>query len=136
MVDEPASLLREIQAARFSPVRLREGYDMGDVDNFLDDLAGAIGQGADVGALVDNARFATVKLREGYDMGEVDRFLEQVRVTSVGHGTATSASAGGGESQAGRSATHVVSRDGQSGTNHPNVIQEQRGILSRLFGRR
>jgi DivIVA domain-containing protein len=94
-----------VEQARFTPVRLREGYDMGEVDALLDDVIEAAGRGEAVGPVIDRARFTPVRLREGYDMGEVDRFLAQL--------TGTGPVATG-----------------------PGVIEEQRGLLERLLGRR
>ncbi len=90
-----------IDAARFTTVRLREGYDMQEVDEFLDIAkrnlqlryeaqdrlhAGGSFRSLDVGLLskhIENVEFTTVRLREGYDMQEVDEFLdaldEQIR---------------------------------------------------------
>ena len=42
----------EIRSACFTPVRIREGYDMGAVDDFLDRLAQTRDRGEDVGPLV------------------------------------------------------------------------------------
>ena len=89
----------EVANKRFTPVRLREGYDMGEVDQFLDEVAEELRRRAKaIGELlfrgnkspfragltkedVANKRFTTVRFREGYDMGEVDLFLDQVEVT-------------------------------------------------------
>lgn len=69
----------------FTPVRLREGYDMGEVDAHLDlvkqtfdALDAAIAGGRPVPGVIPAARFTPVRLREGYDIGEVDAFLAEV----------------------------------------------------------
>ncbi|WP_274380462.1 DivIVA domain-containing protein [Nocardioides cavernaquae] len=75
----------DVDNVRFTPVRLRTGYDMGDVDAYLDQVkahlealdAAVAGTGRAPGPL-KRAAFAPVRLREGYDIGEVDGFLAQV----------------------------------------------------------
>lgn len=75
----------DVDKVRFSPVRLRAGYDMGQVDDYLDrvkaHLAALDAAAADRGPVPDPLRAATfsqVRLREGYDMPEVEAFLAQV----------------------------------------------------------
>jgi DivIVA domain-containing protein len=75
----------DVDNVRFTPVRLRTGYDMGDVDAYLDRVkahldrldAAVAGTGQAPGPLA-RAVFTPVRLREGYDIGEVDAFLDQV----------------------------------------------------------
>jgi DivIVA domain-containing protein len=67
-----------VERVRFTPVRLREGYAMADVDRLLDAVVAAAERGEPVGPVIDAARFTPVRVREGYDMGEVDRFLIQL----------------------------------------------------------
>jgi|GEM_PF-3863519 len=100
-----------IRNARFAPVRLREGYDMSEVDALLDQMAAAADAGRDLAPFTMYARFSSVRMREGYSMAEVDRFLE-----SLGGAPSTSAASTAVEAQP--------------------VIQERRGWLSRLFGGR
>ena len=76
-------LVRRIHDARFTPVRLREGYDMGEVDDFLDELVDAVAMGRPIQPLVDAARFTPVRLRERYAIGDVDAFLEQLAVDAA-----------------------------------------------------
>ncbi|WP_155993064.1 DivIVA domain-containing protein [Nocardioides sp. URHA0020] len=101
-------LIDDIGAVRFTPVRLREGYDMGEVDRFLDHLTAVLRSEGSLDELVGTARFTPVRLREGYDMDEVDDFLARVVV-------AARAQAAGGPAN--------------------SVIQEQRGLWSRLLDR-
>jgi len=100
-----------IRNARFTPVRLREGYDMSEVDALFDELAAAADAGRDLVPLIRGARFTPVRIREGYNMAEVDRFLESLAGARSVDASTTTAHAG-------------------------PVIQEQRGWLSRLFGGR
>jgi DivIVA domain-containing protein len=116
-------LARRIQEVAFTPVRLREGYDMGQVDALLDRLIAAVERGEDVSALVDGARFVPVRLREGYDMGEVDQFLASVRRGGVEDGPTD---------PGGRPAA-LPTRAGASA--HPSVIEQRRGFFARLFRR-
>ena len=71
-------LVNRIRTARFTPVRLREGYDMAQVDQLLDELEDAVAGGRPVRPVVEAARFAKVRLREGYDMADVDDFLAEM----------------------------------------------------------
>lgn len=109
-----SDIAERIRNARFKPVRLSEGYDMGEVDRFLDRLQQAHAGGEPLAPLVEQARFGSVRLREGYDMREVDAFLDELAATDRPD---TAAAAPAIESQ-------------------PGVVQEQRGLLSRLFGHR
>jgi len=123
-------LIEEISHVRFTPVRLREGYEMGEVDDVLDRLVTALRAGEPVDQLVSDAQFTPVRMREGYDMSEVDRFLDRVvseaaiadRVPPI----YTDAP------QAQLAATHG---DTAPMAPTPSVIQEQRGLLSRLLRR-
>jgi DivIVA domain-containing protein len=72
-------LVEEITQARFTPVRVARGYDMGEVDDLLDSVVAALGRGEPVGPVIDAARLAHVRLREGYDIEEVDMFLARLR---------------------------------------------------------
>jgi DivIVA domain-containing protein len=75
----------DVDKVRFTPVRLREGYDMGEVDAHLDLVQSTLtaldaaveGRGPLPGVL-PAPRFTPVRLREGYDIAEVDAFLGQV----------------------------------------------------------
>lgn len=69
-----------IQAKRFSATRFREGYDVDDVDDFLDRAVQAVRRGDDLTSVVDDVRFRTVKFSEGYDMQEVDDFLDELKL--------------------------------------------------------
>ncbi len=71
-------LVDEIQSARFTPVRIREGYDLGAVDRLLDRAVEAVGRGEPLGPVLD-VPLPTVQWREGYDMAEVRSFLDGLR---------------------------------------------------------
>ncbi|TDD69943.1 DivIVA domain-containing protein [Actinomadura darangshiensis] len=77
---QPAWLINWIQNARFSGARLRSGYDVRDVDAFLDRvIAGLRGAAPPVTARdVRESAFRTVRIGPGYDEHEVDRFLLQL----------------------------------------------------------
>lgn len=68
---------------RFNPVRLHEGYDMAEVDQFLDTVVEAAEHDEPIGPLIDRARFTHVRVREGYDISEVDAFLQQLKGAPV-----------------------------------------------------
>ncbi len=109
-------LIAEIKAARFTPVRLRPGYDMGEVDQLLDEVVAALAAGRPVAPLVDDASITTVSFREGYEMADVDALLARARASDAGAATPPPAA-----------------------TTPPTpttVVEEQRGLLSKLFGRR
>lgn len=65
----------------FSRTRWREGYDMAEVDAFVERLmATTEGRYVDRPVTADeirNVTFTPVRLREGYDVEEVDNFLTQ-----------------------------------------------------------
>lgn len=65
--------------ADFTLVQGREGYDIEEVDRFLDRLAAALGEEppAITAEQVMSQRFKPVRLRTGYDMQEVDAFLDR-----------------------------------------------------------
>jgi len=113
-----------IRAARFSPVRLRDGYDMREVDDFLDRLSDAADLGQPLTPLMAEARFSVVRLREAYDIGAVDDFLE-----GIGRPADAAAPA---DRPPDRSTPRVVEPE----LPRPSVIEERRGPFSRLFGRR
>ena len=113
--DVSSDLIAQIEQARFTPVRGREGYDMGEVDQLLDELVAALAAGQPVAPVVDGVRFATTRWREGYDMADVDALRAQVR---AGDASASSPPPS--------PVTPVPS----------GVVEEQQGLLSRLLGRR
>ena len=106
-------LSSRIQNIRFTTVNLREGYDIGEVDEFLDRIVVEDRAGRPIGSLVQDARFAKVRFRSAYDIDEVDRFLAglvglQVRgLDAVANPTTTTGS----------------------------VIEERPGLFRRLFRR-
>ncbi|QNN83143.1 DivIVA domain-containing protein [Brachybacterium sp. Z12] len=65
---------------RFMPVRFGEGYDMQEVDDFIDRCERALlsGDGSATAETVQQHRFSPTRFREGYDMEDVDRFLDAV----------------------------------------------------------
>jgi DivIVA domain-containing protein len=113
-----------ISSVRFTPVRLREGYDMGEVDYLLDRLEAALRKGEALAPLLADVHLNEVRLREGYDIEEVDAFLGSLR--SGGSATAVAAPP----------PHEAVPDPAVIPAVIPSVIVEQRGLLSRLFGRR
>ena len=77
---QPAWLINFIRNARFSGSGLRKGYDVRDVDAFLERvLAGLRGSAPPVTARdVRESAFRVVRFGPGYDEQEVDRFLLQL----------------------------------------------------------
>ncbi|WP_158602793.1 DivIVA domain-containing protein [Jiangella rhizosphaerae] len=68
---------------RFRGVRLREGYDIGDVDAFVDHVRATLGTTLTADE-VRNVQFTTVRLRLGYDMPAVDEWLDAVQAAVRG----------------------------------------------------
>ncbi|HZX05650.1 DivIVA domain-containing protein [Kribbella sp.] len=68
-------------APQFTPVRLREGYAVDQVDDLVDRVMATVnGQPVSRPATAQEVRevqFRTVRLTEGYDMSEVDAFLDE-----------------------------------------------------------
>jgi hypothetical protein len=76
-------LVDQIRSARFTPVRIREGYEMPPVDALLDSAARAVRRGDPLGPILA-VPLPTVKWREGYDMAEVRAFLDGLRDSADG----------------------------------------------------
>jgi DivIVA domain-containing protein len=78
----------DIDSARFTPTKWREGYDQDQVDEFLDRVKSAL---ADWEAHrtapmltshdVVTKRFQSTKFRGGYDQDDVDGFLDRAVTT-------------------------------------------------------
>jgi DivIVA domain-containing protein len=77
----PVATGTQQSAPRFSPVRLQEGYDVVEVDMFVDRVMATVnGQPVEhpvTAREIQNVQFTPVRFREGYDVLEVDQFLEQ-----------------------------------------------------------
>lgn len=115
-------LVREIRQSQFQMTGFRVGYHVDEVDGFLDQVCTSLERGEDVADLVERARFSPVK-RKGYDMSQVDALLDRI----VGRPT-------------GRALKNTLDpvpepREIRS-DGPPEVVQEQTGLLARLFGRR
>lgn len=71
-------LIHLITTARFSPVRLGDGYLMSEVDQLLDRLVAELEAGRAIGALAAGARFTRVRWREAYRRDDVDELLQRL----------------------------------------------------------
>jgi DivIVA domain-containing protein len=124
-------LVSRIKNVRFTPVRLHEGYDMGEVDYLLDRLLAAV-EGTDPGnaviEILDHVALSEVRLREGYDIAEVDAFLAEIRAAVAAPAEAAPAAA--------PDPGFLDVQAPPPVTEHPQVIVEQRGFFARLFGKR
>ncbi|MDN5899617.1 MAG: DivIVA domain-containing protein [Brachybacterium sp.] len=79
---------------RFTASRFDPGYDMAEVDDFLDrcDRALATGDASVTAETVLGAAFTVTRFRKGYDKAEVDRFLDDVLAPRFGDATGGSTS--------------------------------------------
>ena len=107
-------LIQRIRYSQFRMSGFRAGYDVDEVDHFLEGLMRALERGDDVSGVVGHARFSQVK-RKGYVMSEVDGLLDRIAGRPTG--------------RAHENALDPTRR-------LPDVVQEQTGLLGRLFGRR
>lgn len=62
--------------------RFRDGYDVRDVDDFLDEVFTAISTGRPVPDIA-GARFRPTRFRPGYEVAEVDAFLDELASGTV-----------------------------------------------------
>ncbi|WBQ08620.1 DivIVA domain-containing protein [Kribbella sp. CA-293567] len=80
-VDHAVAPRRLRDAPHFAVVKLREGYDMAEVDDFVDRVMATVnGRPVDrpvTAREIRNVRFSPVRIREGYDVMQVDLFLEE-----------------------------------------------------------
>ena len=74
-------LVERIRSARFTPVRVTQGFEMTTVDGLLDRAAEAVTRGERLDPVLD-VTLPMVRLREGYDMAEVTAFLASLRVSA------------------------------------------------------
>jgi len=67
-------------APRFTVVRMREGYDIRQVDEFLGQVSAALEFDPPLMRAddVESQRFRPVRLRSAYEMGEVDDHLDSL----------------------------------------------------------
>lgn len=76
----------DVTHARFRATKFREGYDLDEVDDYLDRIVATLrarqaGEAGDVTlADLDTVAFTATRFREGYEMADVDDFLDRVRV--------------------------------------------------------
>jgi len=103
-------VIRAIHEVQFTPTRIRDGYSMKEVDDFLDQLENAVRAGESLAQFVTGRTFTVVTWREGYDVGEVDAFLARI-------------------------SGQLLPEAPVARPDLPQVIQEQRGLFARLFGR-
>lgn len=121
---------------RFTPTRFSAGYDMDEVDHFLDrcDRALDSGDGSVTAEMVLGVRFTPTRFAEAYAMDEVDRFLDEVLAPRFA--ALTDITADGPQAQSPpRSPTAAPGPLAGASGPVPHSA-EQRGFLSRLFGRR
>ncbi|MBD9699260.1 DivIVA domain-containing protein [Flavimobilis sp. GY10621] len=77
----------DLISRKFTATKFREGYDIVEVDDFLDVVAAALRRherGEPLGlsiADIETQRFTATKLREGYDIVDVDTLLDEITAT-------------------------------------------------------
>jgi DivIVA domain-containing protein len=71
-------LVSYLRQAHFEGTRGRRGYQISEVNAFLERLAEAVQEGESLKHLVRRQRFTQVRLEHGYDMHQVDHFLTAV----------------------------------------------------------
>jgi DivIVA domain-containing protein len=121
-------LVHRIESMRFTTVRFREGYDMGEVDRFLERTVEAIRQSQPVLGMVNDVRITPVRLRVGYDMVEVDEFLDLITET------ADRLTGAGAPAAADPVEPRQESPDRVSSP-YPSVISEEPGLFGKVFRR-
>lgn len=72
-------LANRIRNASFSPVRLKQGYAMGEVDDLLDRLKDAARRGESLAPMLAHLDLPRVRLQLGYNISEVDSLLAALR---------------------------------------------------------
>jgi DivIVA domain-containing protein len=115
-------LIALLRYARFRTTGLRVGYDVEEVDDFIDQLSAALARGEHVAGLVERTRFTTVK-RKGYEMSEVDALLDRIAGRPTGRALKNTLD------------PIAEPREATSGQSS-EIVQEQVGFLGRLRGRR
>ncbi|KFI91666.1 hypothetical protein BISA_0953 [Bifidobacterium saguini DSM 23967] len=71
--------VKDIETKTFQTVRFKEGYDVDEVDVFLDQVVARAKAGNPMTpAEIAAQTFQTVRFKEGYDTGEVDEFLTEL----------------------------------------------------------
>ncbi|MEO2098882.1 DivIVA domain-containing protein [Brachybacterium paraconglomeratum] len=136
---------------RFTVTRFAEGYDMREVDEFLDrcDRALRARDGSVRAQDVLQMRFSSVRFGQGYAMDEVDQFLDEVlapRIEAAARDeegrpledapadrAAPSGSATGGTGPSGSGAVPGPAAEEPARGGHP--AEQRQGLLSRLLGR-
>src|SRR5690242_16408322 len=106
-----ARLATELTSARCGSTQFRQGYDMADVDRFVDEVVAALHSrepAEGLAARVRAVRFSTTSWQRGYDMADVDDLLESV-AASLEAGGAPEAG-GTWEADAGTATTKTPTR--------------------------
>ena len=70
----------------FRLVRMREGYNIAEVDEFVLEILAELDAGrgsAELARRIEGVRFTPVRIRQCYDMGDVDACLEELREVAL-----------------------------------------------------
>lgn len=72
-------LAQLVEDATFGVVRFAAGYEISEVDRFLDEVVSTALSGADVRNLLVEVTFTPTRWRSGYAMEQVDDFLDELQ---------------------------------------------------------
>lgn len=79
---DSARIARTLTTVVFTPTRLREGYDIDEVDRFIDQVIVMVKAGEpreDIERFIDATAIEKTRVRTGYDIHEVDEFFTKIR---------------------------------------------------------
>ncbi|QIK62143.1 DivIVA domain-containing protein [Leucobacter viscericola] len=78
---ERTDLANKVINSRFATTKFKAGYDLNDVDDFLDTVARQLRdepRAEVIAKTIKNAAFRQTKWRDGYNSEQVDRFLDEL----------------------------------------------------------
>lgn len=78
--DDRNGRLAQLAERSFPRTRFREGYDMGDVERFIEDVLTRLRRDVSTVSVeeISDVRFTPVRLRTGYEMWAVDGYLDEL----------------------------------------------------------
>ncbi len=73
--------MTHISPPKFATVHIREGYDIDEVDAFINEVVSLIRPGSpdnELAQRITRIRFTPVRIRRGYNMDQVDAYLSEL----------------------------------------------------------